>query len=203
MNISKKNYNAITRWKIKHGIDVTDIAEYFYLMRDLQMLYTRAIDPEVDPILPLGGDGPALGDILKVTEKMHIQYVSPIGEKLYKYLIDGDQIGYNDYLFWLILKNKAYYPHIQDIIENPKSYRKTDVTFAFSHVSLYPVPFSINLAESLSSYATDGAITIIAERLRKTPKNVKNIERILLFIFYPLINRTGTSKFMSCTIRGL
>jgi hypothetical protein len=71
------------------------------------------------------------------------------------------------------------------------------------HVSLYPVPFSINLAESLNSYATDGAFIIIAVRLRKTPKKAKNVERILLFIFYPLINTTGTSKFISCTMRGL
>jgi hypothetical protein len=125
--ISKRNYNAITKWKVKHGIDITDIAEYFYLMRDLEILRTRTIDREVDLILPLGGDGPALGDLLKISERMSIQYLSPIGEKLYKYLINGDTIWYNSYLFWLILKNKSYYPYIQDIIENPKSYRKTDV----------------------------------------------------------------------------
>jgi hypothetical protein len=62
--------------------------------------------------------------------------------------------------------------------------------FVFGHVSLYPVPFNITL-ESLNSYATDGAITIIAVRLRITPKKVKNVERILLFIFYPLINTTA------------
>ena len=64
------------------------------------------------------------------------------------------------------------------------------------HVSLYPVPFSINLAESLNSYATDGAITVIQLQDSKTPKKVKNADRILLFIFYPLIDATaitGTS----------
>jgi hypothetical protein len=39
------------------------------------------------------------------------------------------------------------------------------------------------IAESPNSYAADGAIIIIAVRLRKTPKNVKNVDRILLFIF--------------------
>jgi hypothetical protein len=51
-----------------------------------------------------------------------------------------------------------------------------------------------------------GAIVIIAVMLRKTPKKVKNVERILLFIFYPLINTTtitGKSKFIPYTIRGL
>ena len=58
--------------------------------------------------------------------------------------------------------------------------------FAFSHVSLYPVPFSINLAESLNSYATDGAIIIIAVILRKTPKNVKNVREFYCSYFIHL-----------------
>ena len=54
-----------------------------------------------------------------------------------------------------------------------------------------PDPSTINLVESLNSYASDGAIIIIAVRVRKTLKKVKNVERILLFIFYPLINTTA------------
>jgi hypothetical protein len=60
--------------------------------------------------------------------------------------------------------------------------------FAFNHVSLYPVPFSINLAESLNSNATDGAIIIIAVRLRKTPKKVKNVESASFHVVFIIFN---------------
>jgi hypothetical protein len=51
--------------------------------------------------------------------------------------------------------------------------------FAFGHVSFYAVPLSINLAESFNWYSTYGAIHS-AIRHKKTPKKVKNAERILL-----------------------
>jgi hypothetical protein len=61
-----------------------------------------------------------------------------------------------------------------------------------------PEPSTINLAGSLNSYATDGAIITSAVRLKKTPNMVKRPENIPVLASY--ISPT-VFLFYSCLLR--
>jgi hypothetical protein len=117
---------SILDWKNKLGLQSADESEYRYLLRDLTVVADRALEPDVDLALPLGGDGPPIGRFVSPSSKARMFYLTEKGEMLYNQAIE-DRPSYESSLFWLILRNQRYLPLIQQVILNPNSYRAGDI----------------------------------------------------------------------------
>jgi hypothetical protein len=117
---SQKLFNDVVSWKTRNGIESSEESEYRYLLRDLGVVSARSIDSEVDGGLPLGGDGPVISSIVS-NRTARMFYLTTLGERLLE-LYRIDRALYENYLFWLIIRNKLYLPLLQQIICNPQSY---------------------------------------------------------------------------------
>ena len=121
--LDKETAETVLKWKRKHEIDSADESEYRYIFRDLDLIADRKLT-EIDPVLPLGGDGPPLGSFVSSKAKMF--FLTEKGENLYTQLI-SDRPAYECALFWLILRNQFYVRLIQQVILDRKSYRASDI----------------------------------------------------------------------------
>ena len=125
--IAQETYNEVVKWKKAKGIDLSDESEYRYLMRDLEIIKKRPIDPQTDLLLPLGGDGPPLHSFITNIRSVKMYYLSKLGEYLYRLLSQNDRPSYENVLFWAILRNDVYIPLFQEILSDPASYREKKV----------------------------------------------------------------------------
>jgi hypothetical protein len=123
--ITEALQEEILNWKKEHGISSADETEYRFLLRDLTLVMERESDPDVDFLMPLGGDGLTLGSFLK-SSKFKVHFLTKLGESLLQQSV-SERSAYEESLFWLILRNKYYLPLIQEIISNPESYEKGDL----------------------------------------------------------------------------
>lgn len=123
--LSEDNLLRINQWKAEKEISLADDAEYRYLLRDLGMISSRPADPEVDPFVPLGGDGPPMSIVLDFSPRTSVDFLTEFGESLFSLL--NHRAKYEATLFWAILRNQRYLPLIQDIMTRPESYKGASV----------------------------------------------------------------------------
>jgi hypothetical protein len=119
--VEHETVDLILEWKRKWNLQSADESEYRYLLRDLNLIADRVFDPDLDLVIPLGGDGPSIGSFLSSDSKAKMFHLTDTGEMLHDQLI-SDRPVYENSLFWLILRNQSYLPLIQQVILNPKSY---------------------------------------------------------------------------------
>jgi hypothetical protein len=115
-----------TDWKKKNGLPAYDESEYRYLLRDLGLIADRPLDPSVEDVLPLGGDGPPVGDFIRRQTRARMYHLTAMGEMTYDLLASGSPV-FDSSLFWLILRNQNYLPLVQQIILDPKSYSNNNL----------------------------------------------------------------------------
>src|SRR5205823_14503159 len=96
-------------------------SEYRYLLKDLGLVSTRPIDFEIDGSLTLGGDGPGVRSLVSKNLQTKMFFLTNIGERLVDLYLNNRSF-YEDYLFWLILRNHSYLPLLQQLIIDPESY---------------------------------------------------------------------------------
>ncbi len=129
--IPQEACESVVEWKRKHNLAIYDESEYRYLLRDLGLIADRPLQPEIDLVLPLGGDGPPVETFVLHESIKRMFYLTAIGEDCYEQLVSDHPIFENS-LFWLILRNQVYLPLIQQLILNPKSYGTTNLAEVIS-----------------------------------------------------------------------
>jgi len=126
MTITPETAKKIMEWKQRQGLQSADESEYRFLLRDLTLVADRVIDPDVDLLLSLGGEGPLIASFIRLDSRAKMFFLTETGEMLHGLSI-SDTMAYESSLFWLILRNRVYLPLIQQLVLNPQSYRTNDL----------------------------------------------------------------------------
>ena len=100
-------------------------------MKNLELIDERTLDPTIDTMLPLGGDGPPIAEVIGSNSRARMYYLTQMGERCHSTMKD-DHLAFESVLFWLLLRNRTFLPLIQQIILNPISYDNVDVAEVMS-----------------------------------------------------------------------
>jgi len=121
--INEEVVNDVQAWKEEKGIGSGDENEYRYFLSHLSIIDDRSIDTKTDLIIPIGGDGPLMSELLPdPSGRERMFYLTEYGDRLAQTVKEGLNLQYEGLLWWLLLRCETFRPILQRTISDPSLY---------------------------------------------------------------------------------